>query len=131
MENWQVVLVVLASVLVGALIPAIAMLSVALYRAAREVAATGKLLAPTLVKVQAISDRVETLSRGLEGGEKSVAELLSVAGDMARSLDRNMKMINVASTVLAAAVPAVAAFVQTMRGTDPSPGHAPGKADGA
>ena len=126
MENWQVVLVVLASVLVGALIPLSVMLSVVLFRAAREIAVIGKQIEPTLAKVQAISERVEKLSRGLEGGDKNIADLLTVVGELSRGLERNMKMINVASTVLAAAVPAVAAFVQTMRAPDHAEAHANG-----
>ena len=119
MENWQVALVVLVAVVVGAMVPVLLALAVVLFRAAREITGLGRLLTPTLVKFQAISSRVETLSRGLEGGERNVADLLTVVGELSRSLERNMKMINVASTILAAAAPAVAAFVQTMRATDP------------
>ena len=126
MENWQIALVVLASVLVGALIPAFVMLSIVLFRAAREVASIGKLLAPTLVKVQTISDRVEVLSRGLEGGDRNVADLLAVTGELARSMERNMKVINVASTILAAAAPAVAAFIQAMRADHEAEGSTKG-----
>ena len=126
MENWQVALIVLSSVVVGALIPALVMLSVVLYRAAREIATVGRLLGPTLLKVQAISARIETVSRGLDGGEKTIAECLSVAGDLSRSMERNMKLINVASAVLAAAAPAVAAFIQSMRAPDGARGHVEG-----
>lgn len=126
MENWQVALLVLASVLVGALIPACVMLSVVLFRAGREIAGMGRALAPALVRIEAISERVDNLTRGLEGGEKSISELLAVVGELARGLERNMKMINVATTVLAAAVPAVAAFVQAMRAADDNEGHAKG-----
>jgi hypothetical protein len=115
METWQVVLVVLASALAGALLPAFLMLALALFRAARRIESLGDQLEPTLAKVQIIATRVETLSRGLEGGEKNVADLLSVIGDLAHGVERNLRMINAASAILAAAAPAVAAFVQAMR----------------
>jgi hypothetical protein len=126
METWQVVLVVLASVLVGALMPALLMLSMALFRAARRIESLGDQLAPTLAKVEVIATRVETLSRGLEGGEKNIADLLSVIGELAHGVERNLRMINAASAVLAAAAPAVAAFVQAMRAPADVEGHANG-----
>jgi len=126
MENWQVVLIVLASVLVGALIPSLVMFTTVLYRAAREVTSIGTLIEPTLLKVQVISDRVEALSEGLEGGESSVAKLLSVIGELSRGLERNLKVINVASTVIAAAAPAVVAFIQARRAKDETGDHTNG-----
>lgn len=126
MENAHLLLVILASVVFGALIPIVALLCVVLYRAGREITATSRLLAPTLVNVQAISERVETLSRGLEGGEKRVADLLAALGERAQGMDRNMQLIQVATTVLAAAAPAIGAFVQAMRAPDGDKSHVEG-----
>lgn len=126
METLQLVIVVLASVVVGALIPIIVMLCVALHRAGREITATSRLLAPTLVNLRAISERVEALSRGLEGGEKRVAELMSALGERAQGMERNMQLVQVATTVIAAAVPAIGAFIEAMRAPDGNKSHVEG-----
>jgi uncharacterized protein YoxC len=128
MENWQLALVILVAVVVGALVPVFIMLSLTLHRAGKEIAAIGNQLRPTLSQIQIISDRVETLSRGLEGGEQSIAELLAVVGDLARGLERNMKIINFSSAVVAAVGPAVAAFIKTM--SQPKEPDNPGENDG-
>jgi uncharacterized protein YoxC len=114
MENWQLALVILVAVVVGALVPVLIMLSLTLHRAGKEITEIGKQLRPTLSQIQIISDRVETLSRGFEGGEQSIAELLAVVGDLAHGLERNMKIINFSSAIIAAVGPAVAAFIRTM-----------------
>ena len=51
----------------------------------------------------------------MEGGQKSIANLLAALGESAQSLERNMKIINVTSAIVASVGPAVAAFVKTMR----------------
>ena len=118
MENGQLAVVILASVLIGGLIPVLIMLYITLYRMGKEITEIGKKLGPTLDRVQLISERVEVLSRGLEGGEKDIADLLAAMGSLAHGLDRNMKMVSLFSTGLAVAGPAVSAFVKTMRRTD-------------
>src|SRR3990172_3561727 len=101
MDSGRLTLVILASVLVGALIPLFAMLAIAAYRAGRAIAEVGARLKRTLAQVEIISDRVEVLSRGLQGGETNVADLMASVGTLARGLDRNMKAISVFSTVAA------------------------------
>lgn len=118
MENWQLAVVILASVLIGGLIPVLLLLYVTLYRMGKEVAEIGRKLGPTLDRVQLISERMEVVSRGLEGGEKNIADLLAVMGKLAHGIDRNMKVINLFSAGLAVAGPAVSAFVKTMRHAD-------------
>ena len=113
MENWQLTLVILASVLVGALIPLLIMMAIAFHRAGREIAEIGARLARTLAHTEIISDRVEMLSRGFKGGEKDIADLLACAGDVARGLERNMKIVNVISPILASVGPAIASFIKT------------------
>ena len=113
MENWQLVAVVLASVFVGALIPLIIMMALALHRAGKAAAEIGVRLNRTLAQVEVISDRVEVLSRGLKGGEASVADLLTSVGHLANGLERNMKVINISSAVIASVGTAIAAYVKT------------------
>ncbi|PJB37380.1 MAG: hypothetical protein CO108_21330 [Deltaproteobacteria bacterium CG_4_9_14_3_um_filter_63_12] len=120
MENWQLAAVILLAVLVGAAIPAFLALAVAFYRAAREISELGRQLRPTLEQIHLISERVETLSRGLAGGEKTVADFLSSVSDLQGGLDRNMKIFNISSAIIASAGPAITAFIHTMRAPDAS-----------
>ena len=113
MESVPLTLLILASVLVGALLPLIVMLATAAYRAGREIAEVGVRLKRTLAQVEIIAGRVEVLSRGLEGGETKVAELMTSVGSLARGLDRTMKAVSVFSTIAAAAGSAVAAYLRT------------------
>jgi hypothetical protein len=94
MENWQLIIVVLASVLTGALLLIVIILSITLYRVSKEVADVSKRLAPTLIQIQTITDRVEAISRGF----------------------------NIPSAVLSAVGPAISAFMQTMHRDDASNG---------
>jgi hypothetical protein len=113
MENWQLTLVILASVFFGALIPLFVMITMAFYRAGREIAEIGAQMKRTMTRVEMISDRVEILSRGFEGGEKDIAALLTSAGRIARGLEQNMKFVNIFSTIMASVATAVSALVKT------------------
>ena len=88
MENWQLTLIILASVFVGALIPLSIMAAVALHRASMHLVEIGARLNRTLGQAEVISERIEVFSRGLKGGEADVADLLSSVGQLARGLDR-------------------------------------------
>jgi|WetSurMetagenome_2_1015567.scaffolds.fasta_scaffold941436_1 hypothetical protein len=112
MENWQLTLVILASLFVGALLPVLVMGAVALYRAGSAIAQIGARLERTLTQVEVVSDRVEMLTRGLKGGEANIADLLTSVGHLARSLEHNMKTINVVSAVIASIGTAIAAWVR-------------------
>lgn len=118
METWQLTLVILAAVMVGALLPVFIMLGLALYRAANAVAEAGKQLAPTLKLIQTISVRVERLSRGLEGGEQQIAEALSAIDGLTRGLASVTRIFSISSVILDSVGPAVAAFVRTMSRAD-------------
>jgi hypothetical protein len=131
MENWQLTVVILASVFVGVLIPALIMMAIAFYRAGREIADIGARLKRTLSQFEIITDRVEVLSRGLKGGEQDIADLLRSTGQLAHGLERNMRIINIFSTIVASAGVALATFAKT-RFTDsgkdvvsPETGHDP------
>ena len=110
MENWQLAVVILASVIVGGLIPVIIMVALAHYRAAREIAETGAHLRRSLAKLDVISDRAEVLSRGFKGGEEKIADLLTSVGHLADGIERNMNAINAVSTIVGSLGTAVAAY---------------------
>ncbi len=118
MEAWQLTLLILMAVLVGALLPALVLLTLALQRAASTIHSVGVQLTATLDQVQVIAERVEKLSRGLEGSENDVAHLMSALNSMAHTVERNAKVLDLATLVAASAGPAVAAFIKVMRGPD-------------
>jgi hypothetical protein len=118
MTNWQLTVVILASVLVGALIPLLIMAATAVYRAGKAVAELAEGLKLTLTRVETISGRVEVLSRGFEGGEHDIADVLSSLGGVARGLERNMKMVNALTAIVASVGAAVAAFARTHYGVE-------------
>ena len=130
MENWQLTLIILASVLVGAMLPLLIMLASAAYRVGREVAEIGARLKRTLTQVEVISDRVEVLSRGLKGGEQTIAEVLAAVSHLASGLEHNLKTINLVSTIVASVGTAVATFVSARypREAPATPGEAAGAA---
>ncbi len=111
MENWQLTLVILSAVFVGAMIPMLIMGAVAVYRAGRAVAELSGQAAGLLTKVESVSDRVEVLTRGLDGDEANVADLVAAVGRIVRGLERNMKLVDIVSTTLAAIGAAVAAYL--------------------
>lgn len=113
MENWQLTLVILVSMFVGALIPLLVMITIAFYRTGREIAKIGAQMRRTLTQVEIVSDRVEILSRGFKGGEQDIADLLSSVGNVARGLEQNMKFINIFSTIMASVATAVSGFIKT------------------
>lgn len=113
MENWQLTIIILVSILLGALIPLLIMITSAFRRAAREIAEIGGRLTRTLAQIETISDRVELLSRGLKGGETNVADLLAAVSTLAHGLDRNMKIINILTAILSSVGPAIASYLKT------------------
>jgi len=58
------------------------------------------------------------LSRGFKDGETPIAALLDSVGHVANGLERNMKAINVVSTVMASVGTAIAAYVTTRRAAE-------------
>jgi hypothetical protein len=110
MENWQLTLVILASVFVGSLIPLFVMTARALYRAGRELAEISGQLKRTLSKIELISFRAEVLSRGFEGKETAISDLLESFGHLAHGIERNMKIVNLFSTIVTSLGMVIAAF---------------------
>jgi len=112
MENWQLTLVILASVFVGALIPLLVKMGITFHRAGNEIAEIGAQMKRTMVHVEVISERVEVLSRGFKGGETDIADLLKTVGHVAQGLERNMKTVNMLSAIMTTVGSAVGAFVK-------------------
>jgi uncharacterized protein YoxC len=120
MDNWELTSMILAAVLVGALVPACVAVALAVLGASKEFTALCRQLRPTVDEVQLITQRVEKMSRGLNGGEKKLADLLTTVGEVTEGVHRSMRLLHIASAVAASVGPAVAAFIKTM-----SQSHAP------
>lgn len=113
MENWQLTVVILVSVSVGALIPLLILVAIAFHRAGKEIGEIGARLRRTLTQVDNIAERVEVLCQGFEGGETKIADLMRSVGHLANGLEQNMKAINVITAVTASLGAGIAAFVKT------------------
>jgi hypothetical protein len=100
MENWQLTLIILAAVFMGALIPLLFIMTRAFYRAGKEISQIGERLIKLLDQMEIISGRVEVITRGFKDGETEIADLLRSAGNLSRGIERNMKIINILSTFL-------------------------------
>jgi hypothetical protein len=112
MENWQLALIILAAVLVGAAIPVFIMACRAFYRAGKEISQIGERLMNLLSSAEIITDRFEVMTRGIKEGETDIADLIKSAGNLSRGINRNMKIINIFSTFLLSAGAAVTGFIK-------------------
>lgn len=113
MENWQLALVTLSALLVGALIPMLLQLRSSLHRIEVDFHATAGRLAPALEDVRATAHRLRLVADGLEGRERDVGDLVESAGDLARTIDRLRHTTQVATAVAAAVAAGIRAFRAT------------------
>ena len=113
MENWQLALVILSALLVGALIPMLLQLRSSLHRIEVDFHATAGRLAPALEDVRVTAHRLRLVADGLEGREGDVGQLAQSAGDLARTLDRLRHTTQVATAVAAAVAAGIRAFRAT------------------
>jgi hypothetical protein len=113
MQNWQVAVVVLASVLVGAALPALIQVWVTL-RTARGFLITG-------------GERIERGLVELNGSARRIEAIVGTTGELAGSLRALSEKIRVASAVGAAVGPAVAAAVRAFRAPPRAESNGPPK----
>jgi hypothetical protein len=123
MEGWQVALVVLAAVLVGALLPLIAQLYGTLHTLRAVVEKNAKDVEAAVVAIHHTAERVDRLGSALEKDGK-LTEIVDGAASVAQMLNQVRGTMQVAGTVSAAVVPAVVAAVKAWkeaRDEDPLP----------
>ena len=123
MEGWQVALVVLAAVLVGALLPLIAQLYGTLHTLRAVVEKNAKDIEAAVVAIHRTAERVDRLGSALEKDGK-LTEIVDGAANVAQMLNQMRGTMQIAGTVSAAVVPAVAAAVKAWKAAmdaDPSP----------
>jgi predicted Holliday junction resolvase-like endonuclease len=124
MEGWQIALVVLAAVLVGALIPLLVQLYGTVHTLRAVVEKSAKDIEAAVVNIHRTADRVDRLGAALEKDGK-MAEIIDGVANAAHIVNQLRGTMQVAGTVSAAVVPAVTAAVRAWRGAmeeDPSPG---------
>ena len=125
MQNWQLVVVVVLAVLVGAALPALVQLWLTL-RTARSVLTESALRWDrALAEVTGTASRIGHVAGELDGSVKRVEILLTATSDLAGSLQSLTDKIRVASAIGAAVGPAVAAAVHAFRA--PADGASNGK----
>ena len=123
MEGWQIALVVLAAVLVGALLPLIAQLYGTVHTVRAVVEKSAKDIEAAASSLHRTSERFERMGATLEKDGK-FDEIVAGAASAAQLLNQMRGTMQIAGTVSAAVVPAVTAAVRAWKGAidqDPSP----------
>jgi hypothetical protein len=124
MEGWQIALLVLVSVLVGALIPLLVQLYGTLRTLHAVIEKSAKDVESALVGIHRTADRLDRLGAALEKDGK-MAEIVEGATSAAQMVNQLRGTMQVAGPVAAAVVPAVMAAVRAWKGAmheDPPPG---------
>lgn len=126
MEGWQIALVVLFALLVGALLPLLAQLYATLHTIRQVVDKSARDVEAAAEKMHRVADRVDRLGAALEkdGRIEEIVDGLTSAAQVMNQMQGTLRM---AGTVSAAVVPAVAAAVKAWKDAhheDPSRGPA-------
>ncbi len=123
MEGWQIALVVLVAVLVGALLPLLVQLYGTLHTMRTVVEKSAKDVEAALAGIHRTADRLDRLGAALEKDGK-MAEIVEGVASAAQLVNQLRGTLQVAGPVAAAVVPAVMAAVRAWKGAmheDPSP----------
>jgi deoxyinosine 3'endonuclease (endonuclease V) len=113
MEAYQVALVAVAALLVGALLPVLFQLVITL----KAVRAMVEQAGPAVASVVATAERLERLTAKLEEGGR-VDRALEAVDALSKTVEKLQETARLASTIGAAVVPAVVAAVQAWRARD-------------
>jgi hypothetical protein len=110
MEAYQAVLVAVAALLVGALLPVLFQLVLTL----RAVRAVAEQAGPAVASITATAERLERLTARLEEGGR-VERALEAVDSLSATVAKLQETARVASSIGAAVVPAVTAAVRAWR----------------
>jgi len=127
MESWQAVLLVIAALLAGALLPAFVQLWLsvrALGAAAERVSAQAQ---QALAAVTSTAQRIDRLTGRLEQ-DQHVDHLLAGVDALSRTVVQLQETVRVASALGAAVGPAIGAAVRAWRAARPDDGTSPERA---
>jgi len=117
MEAYQAVLVAVAALLVGVLIPVLFQLVLTL----RAVRAVVEQAGPALASITATAERLERLTARLEEGGR-VDRALEAVDSLSTTVGKLQETARMASAIGAAVIPAVAAAVKAWRAPDADDG---------
>jgi hypothetical protein len=123
MEGWQIALVVLVAVLVGALLPLIVQLYGTLHTLRAVVEKSAKDVEAGVQSIHRTADRIDRLGAALEKDGK-MAVIIEGATSAAQMVNQLRGTMQVAGPIAAAVVPAVVAAVRSWKGAmdaDPPP----------
>jgi hypothetical protein len=118
MENWQLAIVLLLAVLVGALIPVLFQLASLMREAKHRLRTTGRRLDDALEEIRMTLTRINRVTSGLDGSEHEIAGLVDTFGELNQVLRNLTTTAKVASAAGAAIGPAIAAAVRALREGD-------------
>lgn len=130
MDAWQVALVVMVAVLVGALLPILVQLYSTLHTVRTIVDKSAKDVEAAVVSIHRVADRVDRLGKTLEKDGR-IEEIVEGLSSAAHVLNQMRGTMQVAGTVSAAVVPAVAAAVKAWKSAHEDPSPEPAEAPAA
>jgi hypothetical protein len=121
MEGWQIALVVLVALLVGAVLPLLVQLYATLQTVRSVAEKSAKDVEAALLAIHRTADRLDRLGAALEKDGK-MAEIVEGAASAAQMVNQLRGTMQVAGPVAAAVVPAVLAAVRAWKGAmEPDP----------
>ena len=120
MEGWQIVIVILAAVLVGALLPVLFQVFTTLRAIRTNVERLGPKIDQTLGEVQDATRRLNRTGASIEQGVDQVRSVVSTAGEAARLFHQVKGSLRTAATVGGAVGPAIVAAVRAISGAPPA-----------
>jgi hypothetical protein len=115
MQGWQIALVVLVAVFVGALLPLVVQLYGTLHTLRVVVEKSAKDIEAAVGSIHRTADRLDKLGAALEKDGK-MAEIIEGLTSAAQVMNQVRGTLQVAGPIAAAVVPAVAAAVKAWRG---------------
>jgi uncharacterized protein YoxC len=125
MENWQVALLTVSAVLIGALVPAIIQFQITMRHLDRTLERTGESLRRALHQATDLTARIDRITATVEGKSASLESFLSAVGGASESIERLRSSVGLISTIGAAIAPAVSAAVSALRPEDEPNNGAP------
>ncbi len=127
MQGWQIALVVLVAVLVGALLPLVVQLYATVHTLRGVVEKSARDVESAVASIQRTADRVDRLGAALEKDGK-LEEIVDGVASAAHLVNQVRGTAAMAGPIAAAVVPAVMAGVRAWRGAmaeDPPPAAPP------
>lgn len=120
MESWQTAVVVVVSVLTGAVLPVLVQLSITLRSSRAALERASVRLDRALDAVAATAERLDKATAGLD--ERRIRAAMESLESLARTVNQVRESVRVASAVGAAVGPAVGAAVRAWRAGRPEDG---------